>query len=87
VPLLAPAYCWLALLLRDAPQFRLDFVVLSGWGAVLAAYFWPGGPFGVFYDPAVCPHFPYFFWPVQAAGLLTWAVCRALAARGAAPTR
>ena len=32
VPLLAPAYFWLALLLRDLPQYRIDFVVLSGVG-------------------------------------------------------
>lgn len=84
VPLLAPAYYWLALLLRDLPKYRIDFVVLSGWGAVLAGYFWVYGPFGAFDYQAA---FPYFFWSVTAAGLLTWAVCRVLRATGAAPRR
>ena len=74
VPLLAPAYLWLGLLLRDLPQLRIDFIALSGWGAVLAGFFWIYGPFGDFDRLAA---FPYFFWSVQAAGLLTWAVCRA----------
>jgi hypothetical protein len=81
VPLLAPAAYWLALALRDLPRFRMDFVVFSGWGAILAAYFWVYGPFGAFdYQPA----FPYFFWSVQAAGCFIWLVCRAAAPRGAA---
>ncbi len=84
VPLLAPAYYWLALMLRDLPEYRMDFVVLSGWGAVLAGYFWGYGPFGAFDYQAV---FPYFFWSATASGLLTWAVCRVLRARGAAPRR
>ena len=84
VPLLAPAYFWLALLLRDLQQFRIDFIVLSVWGAVLAGFFWAYGPFGDFDRLAA---FPYFFWSVQAAGLLTWVVCRALAATGAARRR
>ena len=87
VPLLAPAYFWLALLLRDWPQYRIDFVVLSVWGAVLGVFFWPGGPFGAYYDEATFPIFPYVFWTVLAAALLTWAACRALAAKGAARPR
>ncbi len=87
VPLLAPAYYGLALLLRDRPQFRIDFVLLSGWGAVLAGFFWLGGPFSVYYAEKYCPIFPYFFWPVLAAAMLTWAVRRALAATSAARPR
>ena len=87
VPLLAPAYFWLALLLRDHPEYRIDFVVLSGWGAVLAGYFWVGGPFGTFYDRGAWPYFDCFFWSVLAAALLTWAACRVLAARRAARRR
>jgi hypothetical protein len=87
VPLLAPAYFWLALLLRDYPRYRLDIIVLSVWGAILAGWFWVSGPFGVFYDPRLCPYFPYFFWSVQAAGLLTWIGWHVLAATGAAPRR
>ncbi len=87
VPLLAPAYFWLALLLRDRPQYRIDFVVLSVWGAVLGGFFWLGGPFGAYYDARTFPGFPYFFWPVLAAALLTWAVCRVLVATGAVRPR
>jgi hypothetical protein len=84
VPLLAPAVYWLALALRDLPQFRIDFIVLSAWGAVLAAYFWFYGPFGAFdYQPA----FAYFFWSVQAAGFLIWIAYRATTPKHAAPLR
>ncbi|HBI45890.1 MAG TPA: hypothetical protein DDY78_24000 [Planctomycetales bacterium] len=82
VPLLAPAVYWLALMLRDLPQFRMDFIVFSGWGAVLAAYFWVYGPFGAFdYQPS----FPYFFWSVQAAGCFIWLIYRAAVPISAAP--
>jgi hypothetical protein len=82
VPLLAPAVYWLALMLRDLPRFRIDFIVVSGWGAVLMGYFWVYGPFGAF---DFQPVFPYFFWSVQAAGFFTWLVCRAVIAKGAGP--
>ncbi len=84
VPLLAPAAYWLAVLLRDLPKFRIDFVALSAWGAVLAGYFWFYGPFGAFdFQPA----FPYFFGSVQAGGCVTWFVCRAAISKSAAPPR
>jgi hypothetical protein len=35
VPLLAPGYYLLAVLLRDRLESRRDFVILSGWGAVM----------------------------------------------------
>ncbi len=82
VPLLAPAVYWLALMLRDATQFRMDFILLSIWGAALAGYFWFYGPFGAFdYQPA----FPYFFWSVQTVGFLIWIVTRAAVPKSAAP--
>ncbi len=81
VPLLAAGYLELALLLRDSPKYRIDFVILSVWGAVLAGCFWAYGPFGSF---DYLPWFSYVFWSATAAGLLTWAACRVLAARGAA---
>ena len=84
VPLLAPSVYWLALLLRDMPRSRLDFIVLSGWGTALSAFFWYYGPFGAFdYLPA----FPYFFWSVQAVGFLIWLACRVIVPRSAAPRR
>ena len=86
VPLLAPAYFWLALLLRDWPRWRLVFAALSGGGAVLAGFFWVGGPFGVFYTP-YNPQFPLFLWSVLAASLLIAVACRAIAARGRARPR
>jgi hypothetical protein len=70
VPLLAPGYYWLALLLRDLSQYRIDFVLLSVWGAALTGYFWYYGPFGEFDAQKA---FPYVFWSVQAGCLLSWA--------------
>jgi hypothetical protein len=86
-PLLAPAYFVLALQLRDSPRYRIDFIVLSGVGAVLATCFWLGGPFGAFYDVQANPHFPIFFWSVLAAVGVMWAGRRALAAITAARRR
>src|SRR5205814_5031187 len=43
VPLLAAGYYLLARLLSERPRWRLDFVVLSGWGAVLGAVMWYQG--------------------------------------------
>jgi hypothetical protein len=44
VPLLAPGYYILAVFLRDQPEFRRDFVVLSLWGAAMAPLMWWKGP-------------------------------------------
>ena len=44
VPLLAPGFFLLALLLRDFPEYERDFLWLSGWGAVLGAVMAWGGP-------------------------------------------
>src|SRR5262249_33695007 len=38
VPLLASGYFVLALLLREAPHYHADILVLSGWGAVVALF-------------------------------------------------
>ena len=57
VPLLAPAYYLLALLLRRHPQYLRDFLVLSGWGVVMAGLMWSEGPWR--------KHLVPFFWPVQ----------------------
>jgi hypothetical protein len=69
VPLLAPAYYVLAVFLRDWPSYRWDFLFLSGWGAVLARVMWEKGPWMQRLVP--------YFWPVVAAALVSWAVCRA----------
>jgi hypothetical protein len=69
VPLLAPAYFVLALLLQRSPRYRLDMLLLSGWGALLVFLMregpWMGG-------------MVRFFWPIQAAALGTWALSRYL---------
>jgi hypothetical protein len=63
VPLLAPAYFVLALLLREYPYYRIDLLFLSGWGFLLVVLMrngpWLGG---------MVP----FFWPIQAAALASW---------------
>jgi hypothetical protein len=65
VPLLAPAYLVLAVLLRRHPRYTGDFLVLSGWGAVVAGLAWWQGPW--------LKHLVPGFWPLQAAALLCWA--------------
>jgi hypothetical protein len=65
VPLLAPAFAALAVLLRDRPASRAPFLVLSAGGLVLAIGAWSPGP----WSDRMVP----LFWPVQAAALLGWA--------------
>jgi hypothetical protein len=66
VPLLAPGYWVLAILLRQAPEFQRVFLVLSGWGALLGGIMWWFGPW--------MRHLVPFFWHIQAAALLCWAI-------------
>jgi hypothetical protein len=70
VPLLAPGYYVLAVLLRHRPDCRRDLAVLTAWGAVLAALMWWHGP----WIKTMVP----LFWPVQAAALLSWLAARRL---------
>lgn len=77
VPLLAPAYLVLALLLRDHPRYRIDLLLLSVWGLVLVVLMrngpWLGG---------MVP----LFWPIQAAALGSWLLYHWLGQRrGPAP--
>src|SRR5579885_1549289 len=44
VPLLAPGYYVLAVALRRRPHLLGDFLLLNGWGGVLAAVLWWRGP-------------------------------------------
>jgi hypothetical protein len=69
VPLLAPGYFVLALLLRHYPDCWRDLLLLSGWGALLAIIMWSQGPW--------MQHLVPGFWPIQAAAVLSWGVCRA----------
>jgi hypothetical protein len=66
VPLLAPAYFALAVLMRDEARYHLDVAVLSGWGAVLMAIAWCHGPW--------IPHMVPGLWPIVAAALASWGV-------------
>jgi hypothetical protein len=77
VPLLAPAYYVLAMFLQRYPQYWVDFVVLSGWGALLALLMHEG--------PWIRHMVPYF-WPIQAAALVSWAFCRHLRRRDEQPS-
>ncbi|HEY1861894.1 MAG TPA: hypothetical protein VGG61_16150 [Gemmataceae bacterium] len=64
VPLLAAAYFVLAVLLREQPRWRIDFLVLSAWGILLAATMAWYGPW--------MKHMAPFYWPIQAGVLLAW---------------
>lgn len=63
VPLLAPGYYVLALGLRQGGAWRGAFVILAGWGTVLAASMAAVGPW--------TRHLVPWFWPIQAGALLT----------------
>jgi hypothetical protein len=64
VPLLAPAYYLLALLVREAPRCRADLLILSGWGFLVIATRWQRGP----WDMQVGD----WYWPLGGAALTTW---------------
>jgi hypothetical protein len=68
VPLLAPGYLVLAILLSRCPEYRPDFLLLSSWGGVLGAAMWWQGPWA--------KHMVPIYWPVLAAALLSWALFR-----------
>jgi hypothetical protein len=69
VPLLAPGFYVLAVLLHHFPRFWPAFLVLSGWGALLAVLMWPGG---TWYRSEV-----RLLWPIQAGAALSWLACEA----------
>jgi hypothetical protein len=60
VPLLAPTYYVLALFLQRYPLFRVDFLILSGWGLLLVLLM-REGPW--------MKHVVPYFWLIQAAAL------------------
>jgi hypothetical protein len=64
VPLLAPGYYALAVVLARWPRYRVDFLLLSGWGVILMAVALRAGPWTAHMVPA--------FWPIHAAALVTW---------------
>lgn len=68
VPLLAPAYLFLTLYLKDRPDMLGDLVVLSIGGTVLSIIMWGQGPWMMHLVPG--------FWPIQAATLVAWGAWR-----------
>jgi hypothetical protein len=68
VPFLAPAYYLLAIYLKEQPSKLPDFVILSCWGAVLAAIMWWRGPWA--------PHMVPFLWPIGGGALVSWLIWR-----------
>lgn len=64
VPLLAPGYLALAILLRDDVRYRRGHWLLSLVGLPLAAMMWWQGPWDE-------PHTPYFI-PLELTGLAVW---------------
>jgi hypothetical protein len=63
VPLLAPAFLVVSRFLKRSPKHQPDFLLLSGWGALLVLLMHEG--------PWLSHMVPYF-WPIQAAALLSW---------------
>jgi hypothetical protein len=66
VPLLAPAYYALILLLRERPALVRDLALLSLPGAILGAVLWWRGP----WEGKV----PLALWPLNAAALIAWSL-------------
>jgi len=68
VPLLAPGYLVLAIGLREYPRYRIDFLLLSAWGVLLAAHAWGRGPWRSVWLA--------LYWPLLAGTLLSWLAYR-----------
>jgi hypothetical protein len=64
VPLLAPAYYGLGVVLARWPLYRTDFCLLSAWGLVLMGIAWWYGPWMARLVPG--------FWLIQFAALTCW---------------
>src|SRR5262245_16084483 len=68
VPLLAPAFLALALLLRQRPELTGEFAILSCWNVVWIAPAWWYGPW---WRPPLL-----LYWIVLACGLTHWGIYR-----------
>lgn len=64
VPLLAPGYLAMAILLREAPRYAIDLMILSVGGGVMSALMVVGGPWRQRMVPG--------YWAIIAATLLAW---------------
>jgi hypothetical protein len=67
VPFLAPGFHALAVYLRERPEHRTDFYVLSLVGEILGAIMWWYGPW--------MRHMVPLYWPLVGIGLLGWLAC------------
>lgn len=65
VPLLAPGYYVLVLLLREKPELRPDFALLTGFGFLLALICWWKGPWMLRMVPG--------YWFILGGALVAWA--------------
>lgn len=68
VPLLAPGYLVLIVLLRDLPACRGDFLLLSAWGLIVGGLTWQKGPWMQRMVPG--------YWFLLAGALLSWGAWR-----------
>jgi hypothetical protein len=68
VPLLIPGFYVLAVLLRHFPRFWPAFLVLSGWGVLLAVLMWPGG---TWYRQEV-----RWLWPINGGAVVSLLACQ-----------
>lgn len=66
VPFLAPGFWLLAVILRDRPECRVEFLVLALGGAVLAGLMWWKGPWTMRMVPLM--------WPVVGLTLIAWGI-------------
>ncbi len=67
VPLLAPGWYLLAVLVREQPEYGEDLMVLGGFGALLGAVMWWYGPWAERMTPG--------YWLINALALASWAWC------------
>ncbi|MEP6809121.1 MAG: hypothetical protein ABI992_02680, partial [Chthoniobacterales bacterium] len=68
VPLLAPGYYCLIVLLRHAPQYRNDLAILTAFGLALGLSMWWEGPW--------MQHMVPGYWFIQGAAALCWLAWR-----------
>ncbi len=68
VPFLVPGFWLLAKLLAERPEFRPDFLALSGWGLILGASAWTVG----MWWPRNVP----LYWWCFGGALATWSLIR-----------
>ena len=68
VPLLAPGYLTLGVMLREMPEYGRDLAGLSAWSAAMTVAMWRQGPW--------MPHLVPFWWLYLTGALVTWGVIR-----------